>query len=251
MRRARGSAVTARQLLLAVIALTAVCVAGTIGFVVVDNESGIDALYRTINAMTTAGAFTAPASTGGKLMVIAMLLAGVALFLYVAGLLVELIVGGISSGALEQRRMRSRIADLRGHSIICGYGRVGTRVARELAAAGVEFVTVDAGESALARAEDDGVLHVAGDGSDDDALRSAGIASAAGLVACVDDDAVNVYIVLTAKGLRPDLHVVARASNEAAAAKLHRAGADQVISPYAIAGERIADMLLERADVGG
>jgi voltage-gated potassium channel len=241
--------VTSRQLLLGALGLTALTAAGTAGFVLT-GDPPLDALYRTVNTLTTAGAFQQPHSGAAKLLTIAMLICGVALFLYIVGLLVELVVGGVASGVWTQRRMETRIDHLRNHRIICGYGRVGTRVAHTLAASGERFVVLDSSEEAIDRARADGVPHLEADGSDDDALRRAGIEHASGLVACVDDDAANVYIVLTAKGLRSDLHVVARASSDAAAAKLQRAGADAVVSPYAIAGERIAGMLQERAPAG-
>jgi voltage-gated potassium channel len=240
--------VTTRQLLAGGVGLAALTVVGTLGFMLT-GDALLEALYRTVNTLTTAGAFEEPDSAAGKLLTIAMLICGVALFLYIVGLLVELVVGGVASGAWAQRRMETRIDHLRNHRIICGYGRVGTRVARTLAEAGERFVVLDSSEEAIDRARADGVPHLQADGSDDEALRRAGIDHAAGLVACVDDDAGNVYIVLTAKGLRSDLHVVARASSEVASAKLERAGADAVVSPYEIAGERIAGMLQEHAPV--
>ena len=243
MRRSDRS-VTTRQLSAGAAGLALLTLLGTVGFMLT-GDSPLGALYRTVNTLTTAGAFREPESAAAKLLTIAMLVGGVALFLYIVGLLVELVVGGVASGAWIQRRMDTRIAHLENHRIICGYGRVGSRVVRELTAAGVRLVVLDANDEAIDRARQDGVPHLEADGSDDDALKRAGIDRAAGLVACVDDDATNVYIVLTAKGLRSDLHVVARASNDAAAAKLHRAGADEVISPYSIAGERIAGLLLD------
>lgn len=239
---------TTRQLLTGGLGLAVLTVVGTVGFMLT-GDGALDSLYRTVNTLTTAGAFDQPHTTAGKLVTIAMLICGVALFLYIVGLLVELVVGGVASGAWTQRRMETRIDHLRNHRIICGYGRVGTRVARTLAASGERIVVLDSSEEAIDRARADGVPHLQADGSDDEALRRAGIGHAAGLVACVDDDAGNVYIVLTAKGLRPDLHVVARASSATAAAKLERAGADAVVSPYEIAGERMAGMLRERAPV--
>ena len=240
--------VTSRQLVAGALALAALAALGTIGFMLT-GDPPLDALYRTVNTLTTAGAFERPDSAAAKLLTIAMLICGVALFLYIVGLLVELVVGGVASGAWTRRRMETRIDHLRDHRIICGYGRVGTRVARTLAASGERFVVLDSSEEAIDRARADGVPHLQEDGSDDEALRRAGIDQAAGLVACVDDDAGNVYIVLTAKGLRSDIHVVARASSATAAAKLERAGADAVVSPYEIAGERIAGLLRERAPV--
>ena len=241
-RRRGDRSVSRAQLIGGAVGLAGLTVAGTIGFVAL-GDAPLEALYRTVNTLTTAGAFSEPDTPGRKVLTIALLICGVGLFLYIVGLLVELVVGGVASGVWEKRHMEARIGRLRDHRIICGYGRVGSRVADTLQTTGLEFVVVDANEDAIDRARTNGVPFLEADGADDQALKDAGIDHAAGLVACVDDDAANVYIVLTAKGLRADLHVVARASSDAAAAKMHRAGADAVVSPYQIAGERIASML--------
>jgi voltage-gated potassium channel len=235
--------VTVRHFLAAAAASLVVLLASTVAFMSVMDQSALDALYRSVNTITTAGEVSPPKHTGGRLVTLLVLMSGVSIFLYVVALTVELVVGGVVSGTWQRRRMESRIARLNGHHIICGYGRVGSRVASELARAGHEFVVVDSGAAALERASEDGVAFVDGSGEEDEVLEEAGIARAGGLVACVDDDAANTFIVLTAKGLRPDLRVVARASSASAAAKLRRAGADEVVSPYTIAGERIAGLL--------
>lgn len=236
-----------RPLLTAAAALTGLTVVGTVGFAVILHESVGDALYRVVNTITTAGEVAPPASTAGRLFTVAVLVAGVVVFLYGVSLLGEFVVTGVATGVWQRRSMDRSIAGMRGHHIICGFGRVGSRVAQRLEEAGERVVVIDGNPEALERAADRGLLFLDGDGADDDTLAEAGIQHAAALVACVDDDATNVYVVLTAKGLRPDLHVVARASSESAAGKLRRAGADEVISPYTIAGERIAAVLTERA----
>lgn len=167
-----------------------------------------------------------------------------ALFLYIIGLLLELVVTGVASGLWQRRRMNATVAALRGHHVICGYGRVGTRVVRDLLAAGQQVVVIDANAEALQRAADAGLLHVQGDGSNEPVLLAAGIEHALSLVACADDDADNTYVVLTARDLRPDLRVIARASSESAVRKLGLAGADEVVSPYLSAGDQIAAALI-------
>jgi voltage-gated potassium channel len=234
-------------LLTAAAALTGLTVVGTVGFAVILHESVGDALYRVVNTITTAGEVAPPASAAGRLFTVAVLVAGVVVFLYGVSLLGEFVVTGVATGVWQRRSMDRSIAGMRGHHVICGFGRVGSRVAQRLEEAGERVVVIDGNPEALERAADRGLLFLDGDGADDDTLAEAGIQHAAALVACVDDDATNVYVVLTAKGLRPDLHVVARASSESAAGKLRRAGADEVISPYTIAGERIAAVLTERA----
>jgi len=237
----------ARQLQLATLALVVLTLVSTVGFVLILHEDLGEALYRAVNTITTAGEVHPPSGEGGRLFTVVVLVAGVAVFLYAVSLVVEFVVSGVASGTWQRRSMDRSIAGLRGHHIICGFGRVGSRVARRLREAGEEVVVIDRNSDALERAVGAGLPFVEGDGADDDVLLEAGVAHAAALVACVDDDATNVYVVLTAKGLRPDLHVVARASNDSAQGKLERAGADQVISPYKIAGEQIAALLTERA----
>jgi voltage-gated potassium channel len=157
----------------------------------------------------------------------------------------ELIVGGVVSGAWGERRTRRRVEQLEGHYLICGYGRVGRRVAEEFGAAGVEYVVIDEDPVVVATARDGGQAVIEGSATDDEVLARAGIAGARGLVACVDSDAENLYIVLSARELRPDLLIVARASSEDAGTKLRRGGANRVVSPYWIAGKELATMVLK------
>jgi voltage-gated potassium channel len=220
----------------------------TAGFALILHENLQQALYRAVNTITTAGEVQPASGDGGRIFTVVVLVAGVAVFLYAVSLVVEFVVSGVASGTWQRRNMDRSIAGLRGHHIICGFGRVGSRVAKRLREAGEEVVVIDRNAEALERALAAGHLYLDGDGANDDVLIEAGIEHAAALAACVDDDATNVYVVLTAKGLRPDLHVVARASNESAQGKLERAGADQVISPYKIAGEQIAAVLSKRSE---
>jgi voltage-gated potassium channel len=188
---------TIRHLVLANAVIVAVTTAGAAAFVV-DGEHPLDAIYRAVNTVTTAGMVHPPTSTGTKLTTIALLISGVVAFLYIIGLLLELVVGGVASGLWQRRRMDVSIAALRGHHVICGYGRVGTRVVRDLVASGGDVVVIDTDPATLERAREDGLLYLQGDGSDEETLTAAGIESAASLVACADDDAENTYVVLTA-----------------------------------------------------
>jgi voltage-gated potassium channel len=241
-RRARSGAVTGRQAAFAFAAFAMTVTLGTIGFVVL-GESPLDALYRTLNTVTTAGMDDPPHRSGEQLLTLVLVVAGVANFLYIIGLVIELVVGGFATGIWERRRMDAQIDRLSGHHIVCGYGRVGSRVARDLEQAGETFVVVDGNPDAAERARADGRLLVPGEMADDAVLLKAGLERAASLVACADDDAANVYVVLGAREMRPDLLIVARASRSGAAQKLERAGANRVVSPYETAGEQIASLL--------
>ncbi len=239
------SPVTVRQVSIAVASFAALCVVGTIGFALISDESAFDAFYRTIITVYTAGLVSAPATTASKLFTIVLVVWGVAIFLYVFGLIIELTVGGTVSGAWEERRLRRRVERLTDHVIICGFGRVGGRVASEFAATGTPYVVIDRNPDSVEAARELGALVVDGDGTNDDDLRKAGIDRAKALVASVDSDESNLFITLSARAMRSDLTIVARASVDSTARKLVLAGANQVVQPYTSAGLRMANVVLK------
>lgn len=239
------SPVTPRQVLLACASFAALCVVGTIGFALISDESPFDAFYRTVITVYTAGLVSAPDSTGAKLFTIVLVVWGVAIFLYVFGLIIELTVSGTVSGAWEARRLTKRVEQLRDHVIICGYGRVGRRAAKEFREVGVPYVVLDHGAEALAYAKSHGDLHVEGRGTQDEDLESVGIRDARGLIASSDSDVDNLYITLSTRALRPDIFIVARASTADARTKLELAGADRIVQPYSAAGLHMANLVLK------
>ena len=239
------SPVTPRQVTIAVASFAALCVVGTIGFALISDESPFDAFYRTIITVYTAGLVSAPATTASKLFTIVLVVWGVAIFLYVFGLIIELTVSGTVGGAWEARRLRRRVDRLSNHVIICGYGRVGRRVAAEFRDTGTPYVVVDITAESVELAQGEGAPVVLGDGTEDSDLQRAGIARARGLVASVDSDEKNLYITLSARAQRPDLVIVARASNESAARKIELAGANRVVQPYSHAGLHLANLVVK------
>jgi voltage-gated potassium channel len=160
---------------------------------------------------------------------------------YAAVSSVELVVEGTIRGYLGRRRMEAAIGKLSGHYILCGYGRVGQQVAKEFALDGVPFVIIEQDPDTVAECVEEGKLVLLGEASND-VLEEAGIRRAKGLVAAVDSDADNVFVVLSARKLNPGLHIVARASSDGSAAKLEIAGADRTLSPYAVGGRRLASL---------
>ena len=236
--------ITFRHVVYALLGFAAVQAAGTIGYALLLDEGVVDAFYRTVVTVSTVGLATIPHGAGVRLFTVVLVVAGVALFLYVIGLVIELTVSGVVSGARLERRTRRGVERLEGHYLICGYGRVGRRVAEEFRAADAAYVVVDESSVAAAAARGHTDLVVEGSATDDEVLQRAGIGRAQGLVACVDSDAENLYIVLSARELRPNLLIVARASSEDAATKLRRGGADRVVTPYAIAGRELATLVL-------
>jgi voltage-gated potassium channel len=156
--------------------------------------------------------------------------------------MVELFVAGHLTGLLEVWKMERRIEGLTDHVLICGFGRVGKQIAADLEAAGVAFVVIDDNSALREDMEERGVLYLHGPAADDALLREAGIDRARAVIACVDSDAENIFITLSARELAPDIEIIARASEEASERKLLRAGADDVISPYKASGEAMATL---------
>ena len=233
-----------RRFSYALFAFVAVLAVGTVVFQALLDEGWVGSLYRAVVTTTLTGLDTKPEGAAAQLFSIGLLIAGVAIFLYLAGTVVELIARGVLGGNVAERRRRLAIEALRDHVIVCGFGRVGRSVAAEVASAGGTYVVVDVNDEAVEAAAALGALVVHGDGTDDGDLNRAGLGSARALVACADSDESNLYITLSARAARPDLFVIARASNQQAARKLRLAGADRVVEPYSTAGRRIATQVM-------
>jgi voltage-gated potassium channel len=234
-----------RRLVTALVVAVCVLAAGTVGFKVALDEDWGDALYRAIVTSSLAGVDSRPSGTGGEIVTMLLVLSGLAIFGYVAAVLVESITRGVVTGAWSERRRRRAIETLRDHYIICGYGRVGRRVAEEFQEAGAEYVVLDFNEDAIKAAREHGDHFIEGNGTDDDDLQAAGLGHARGLVASSDSDVDNLYITLSARAARPELFIVARASEEDVAQKLRRAGANRVVQPYSTAGKEMATLVLK------
>jgi voltage-gated potassium channel len=236
---------TLRHFRRAVVAFFATLGAGTLAFAFVLDEGGLEALYRSTVTISLTGIDTKPNGTGGEVVTIVLILAGMAIYGYLASALVELIAHGVLTGAWAERRRRRVIERISDHYIICGYGRVGRQVAEEFRDAGVEYVVLDFNPEALELAREEGIPYVDGSGTKDDDLEQAGLDRAHGLVASSDSDVDNLYITLSARTARPDLLIVARASTEDAAGKMLRAGADRAVQPYSTAGQEMAKLVLK------
>src|SRR4051794_8131871 len=217
---------------------------GTIGFRHILHESWLQSLYRAVVSSSLTGLDTVPPSDSARILTMFLVLAGISIFAYIGSLVVEAIARGVIGGMWGERRRRRAIEALRDHYVICGFGRVGRRVAEEFLHERAPFVVLDYSLEAKEAAEEAGVLFIEGNGTDDDDLRSTGLERARGLVAASDDDSDNLYIALSAKAANPHLLVVARASNEDAAKKLRLAGADRIVQPYQAAGRSMANLLL-------
>src|SRR5918993_1249316 len=235
--------VATRRIESALLALGMITVLGVLGYMVFEGWSFADAVYMTVITLTTVGyREVRPLDTTGQLWTMALLITGVGTLFYAAVSSVELVVEGTIRGYFGRRRMESAISKLSGHYVVCGYGRVGHQVVRAFAADGVPFVVIDQDPETVEECLAEGYLAILGEASDDDVLEEAGVRRAKGLVAAVDSDADNVFVVLSARKLNPKLHIVARASSDESAAKLEIAGADRTLSPYAVGGRRLASL---------
>jgi voltage-gated potassium channel len=230
-----------RRIRVASVALLVVLAIGTIGYAIL-GFTVLDAVYQTVTTVTTVGfREVRPLSATGKIFTMVLILAGVGTALYALTQLLEAAVDGHLLQHMEARRMDRAIAGMDDHVIICGWGRVGRASAVHLSATGQRVVVVDRNPERLADLE---YPYVLGDIGDDEVLRKAGIGRARALVAALDTDADNVYVTLSARALRPDLVIIARARSDESTSKLLRAGADRVVNPQLIGGRRMAAFAL-------
>jgi voltage-gated potassium channel len=234
-----------RRFAYAQVAFALVLAVGTVGFQLLLGEGWIASFYRAVVSTTLTGLDSAPETDSGKIFTVVLLFAGVAVFFYIAGVIVDVITRGVLSDVLGERRRKRAIEDLQDHVIICGYGRVGRSVAAEFRATGTPYAVVDITPESVELAELEGAPVVLGDGTEDSDLQRAAIDRARGLVASVDSDEKNLYITLSARAQRPDLVIVARASNESAAQKIRLAGANRVVQPYSHAGLHLANLVVK------
>jgi voltage-gated potassium channel len=228
---------------------TAVVIVGTAGYVWLWRARGgtwMDGLFMTVTTITTIGyGEVKPLTTAGRVFTMILALVGIGSVFYTVGVAMEYLVANTVTGHGRRRRMERRIEQLRGHVIVAGLGRVGREAARELSQAGRAFVVVDPGPGAARHAAERNYPMLEADATDDAVLERAGIRRAAGLVVTTASDATNMFIIMSARVLNPDLIIVSRAADEASVPKLMRAGASRVISPYAIGGNRLAHLILK------
>ncbi len=239
-----------RRLLFALYAFLIIVAIGVIGYMVIEGWSFLDAVYMTITTITTVGFREVyPLSDAGRIFSIFLIIGGVGGALYILTTIMGYLIEGQFDITLGRRRMKNKIARLKKHYILCGYGRVGESIALTFSEEGAPFVIISNNEEHVARAEKEGYLAILGDATNDEVLKEAGIKRAYGLVSAVGSDIDNTFITLSARETRPDLFIEARSANPASESKLRRAGADRIISPHAIGGRRMAMMALRPAVV--
>jgi voltage-gated potassium channel len=237
-----------RRIVWAFAALTAVVIVGTLGYMVVEGWPPLDSLYMTVITVGTVGFQEVhPLSDMGRVFTIALIFLGVAAIGFAFGQFVEFLVEGHLQSLWEGRRMIKRLDSLAGHTIVAGFGRVGSVVARTLAEEGAPFVVVDQSAEAQAFARDADWPFILGDATEEETLIAAGVERAGSMVTALSGDAENLFVTVSARALNPDIFIVARSSHASTEEKLRKAGADRVITPNVIGGRRMASMILQPA----
>jgi len=212
---------------------------------VIEGWNLLDALYMTIITISTVGYQEVhPVSQTGRMFTVGLVFFGVGFTLYVAGAVVQFMVEGRIRSILGRRRLEKQIKKLQGQYIICGYGRIGRVLCRKLGNKSLKLVVIERDDEMIPKLDADGVLYVSGEATDENILKQAGIERAKGLVAALATDTDNVFLTLTARQLNPDLHILARASNNAVKSKLIAAGANQVESPYEMGAVSMAHRII-------
>jgi len=230
-----------RRLRLALLSLLALVALGTIGYRAIEGWSTLDALYMTVITLATVGYREVHTlNTAGKVFTIVLIAFGVSIVFWAVASLFEAVVSEQLWHTLLRRRMENQISKLREHYIVCGYGRMGQEIVRVFRQLKVPHAVIEINPAQLPTLEAQNIPHIVGDASDDKVLLAAGIKRAKGLVTVAPNDEDNVFITLTARGLNPDLFIVARSILEENEQKLKRAGADRVTSPYITGGRRMA-----------
>lgn len=218
---------------------------GSIGYMLIEKWDFLDAAYMTIITLSTVGYKEVHAmSETGRLFTVALVVTGVGFTMYIAGAMVQFMVEGRIRNILGRRRLNLKIKRLKNHFIVCGYGRIGRVLCRDLIDRPLDIVVIEKNPELQAAMEEDGVPYIMGDATEEAVLIKAGIETANGLVAVLATDADNVFLVLTARQLSKELHIVARASSKATQAKLFAAGASRVESPYEIGATSMAQRII-------
>ena len=234
-----------RRLAALVILVLGIVAAGSIAYSLTEDVSVWKGFLFTLDTVATVGSDPTPPDLAGQIVKVLLIVLGVGTLFYALVTVTEFFVAGHLGEILEERRTLKKIEDLSGHHLICGFGRVGRQVARDLQAGGDDFVVIDELDENKHIADQMAAPFLLGRPSDDHMLRNAGVERAISVLACVDSDAENIFTCLTARELRNDITIVARAAVEDSEKKLLRAGADRVISPYKSSGAEMARLALQ------
>ncbi|MFH1080518.1 MAG: potassium channel protein [Pseudomonadota bacterium] len=242
------SLVNKDKLKVALFGLLIIIIVGTLGYHLIEGWNFLESLYTTIQTISTVGYGDYTPRTGeGKLFTTILIIFGVGTTLYTVGLLAEAMIEARLLSMSGRGKQGKMIEKMKNHYIICGCGRIGQLICRELKADKMDFVVIDSNTEVIQRIEEDDFVYYRGDATQDKSLLAAGIKRAKGIVCVLPTDAENLYVILTAKELNPDIYVLSRSEGEESEHRLLRAGADRVMSPYTLGGMRMAMAILRPA----
>ena len=234
-----------RHLIISVFLIVFIIILGVTGYMMIEGWNILDALYMTVETLTTVGYNEVHEMTRlGRIFTILLICIGVAFFLYVAGAVVQFMIEGRIRTILGRRRLDKKIDRLKNHHIICGYGRIGRILCNMLTRKPIDLVVIEKDQELIPIMDKDKVLYLSGDSTDEVNLLKAGIQRAKGLIAALATDTANVFLVLTARQLNPDLFIIARASQKESKSKLKAAGANRVESPYDMGAASMAQRII-------
>ena len=226
---------------LRIAALALIFMIGTLGFHFIEGWSLTDSLYTTVITLSTVGyGDFYPETAAGRLFTVVLVIFGVGTMLYTIGLLTETMVDARFRSLMGRGKLEKMIKKLNRHYIICGCGRIGYLICKELSQEKIDFVVIDDNPEIIQKIEEEGFIYYKGNATQDKILIAAGIKRARGIVCALPSDAQNLYVILTAKELNPDIYILSRSEEIESEHRLLRAGADRVISPYVLGGMRMA-----------
>lgn len=231
-----------------IIILLLVLLVGTAGYMAIERWPFLDALYMTVITITTVGyREVGPVSEAGRIFTIVVIFAGMGIIAYILGMVAQVMIDFQVRTIIGRRKLGKQIQALKDHFIICGFGRIGKIICKELAANKIPMVVIDNAPDINQSLESEGIPFINDDASSEDVLLEGGIKKARGLISVVASDADNLFITMTARGLKPDLFILARAEEEPTEKKLLRAGASKVAMPYLIGGHKMAQSIIKPA----
>ena len=237
-----------KRLAIAIMVLLIILFMGTLGFHYLEGWTFLESLYATVVTLSTVGyGDFIPHSSGGMLFTIFLIIVGVGTMLYTVGLITETMLEGRLNIILGKGRLEKMLNTMHDHYIICGCGRIGRLICKELAEEKVSFVVIDNNQEVIQRISEDGFVYYKGDATHDKTLMAAGIKKAKGIICVLPSDAENLYVILTARELKQDIFILSRSEDEESEKRLLRAGADRVESPYLMGGMRMAMAILRPA----
>ena len=242
------SPVAPRKIIRGFLILKVVLLFGTAGYMLIEHWHFLDALYMTVITITTVGyREVGNVSEAGRVFTILVIFSGMGIIAYILGMFAQAMVDFQVRALIGRRRLGVKIRSTKNHYIICGFGRIGKIICRELKANNIPMVVIDTNPENRQILDDEGIIYIADDATSEDVLMEAGIERAKGLISVVASDADNLFITMSARGLNPALFILARADEEQTEKKLLRAGANRVVMPYFIGAQRMAQTIVKPA----